>query len=458
VGLSDATLSPTESGTALEVAGDAHGARPGDLSVEVRDLSGNADLGRGYLSLPADGEVSTLLPLARLPELGGVAVIPDDALPLDNRRVFAAGHSGTVRLLLREEGPPSPVGLALAAGSPASGLTVSRVDAAGLVAQIAGADVVVLNDVPRLGPVEQQAVLDFHRGGGGVFVVLGRRAEPASWNGALLGELGVGALGAAETAAPGAAFRLRRSVAGHPVLAGFPARPGEPLSSGSFRTIPTLDLNGGPRARGGAPVRVLLEYDRAHPALVEAAHALVLMAELDPASSDFAVSGAFLPLLHQCAKVLARGTAAGSLEPGDRYSAPAGTGDWRIEDDQGQAVASEMASEAGATRIRSAPLERPGLYRVLQGGALRTTFAVNPARSESDLTPVPEASLVRAFPPGRAQILRPGADLARRVREARYGRELWSWFVIAALALLVAEMVVARWGMEARAPAPAMPA
>jgi hypothetical protein len=458
VGLSDANLSPTESGTALEVAGDAHDFRPGDLSVEVRDLSGDADLGRGYLSLPADGDASTLLPLARLPELGGVAAIPDDALPLDNRRVFAAGHSGTVRVLLREEGPASPVGLALAAGSPASGLSVARVDAAGLVAQIASADVVVLNDVARLGPIEQQAVLDFHRGGGGVFVVLGRQAEPAAWNGALLGELGVGALGAAESAAPGAAFRLRRAVAGHPVLAGFPARPGEPLSSGSFRTIPTLDLRGGPPApRGRAPVRVLLEYDRAHPALVEAAHALVLVVALDPSSSDFAVSGAFLPLLHQCAKVLARGTAAGSLEPGDRYSAPAGTGDWRIEDGEGQAVASEMATEAGATRIRSAPLERPGLYRVLQGGALRTTFAVNPARSESDLTPAPEASLVRAFPPGRAQILRPGADLARRVREARHGRELWAWFVIAALVLLVAEMVVARWGMEARAPAAAMP-
>jgi len=454
VGLSEAILSPAESGTALEVGGEAHGATPGDLSVEVRDLAGNADLGRGYLSLPADGEASTLLPLARLPELGGVAMIPDDALPLDNRRVFAAGHSGTVRVLLREEGSATPVGLALAAGSPASGLSVTRVDAAGLVARIGEADVVVVNDVPRLGPVEQQAVLDFHRGGGGLFVILGGHADPAAWNGSLLAELGVGTLGPSENAAPGATFRLRRAIAGHPVLAGFPARPGEPLSTGSFRSIPTLDRRGGPaaaRGRNAVPVRVLLEYDRAHPALVEAAHALVLVAALDPASSDFAVSGAFLPLLHQCAKVLARGTAAGSLEPGDRYSAPAGTGDWRIEDDQGQAVASEMVTEAGATRIRSAPLERPGLYRVLQGGALRTTFAVNPARSESDLTPAPEASLVRAFPPGRAQILRPGADLARRVREARYGRELWAWFVIAALLLLVAEMIVARWGMESRA-------
>jgi hypothetical protein len=192
---------------------------------------------------------------------------------------------------------------------------------------------------------------------------------------------------------------------------------------------------------------VLLEYDRARPALVEAPHALVFAAALEPAASDLPVSGAFLPLLHQCVKVLARGTAAGSLAPGERYSAPAGTGTWRIEDQEGREVPSELVAAGGATRLTSAPLERPGLYRVLQGGALRSTFAVNPAARESDLGAVPEAALLRAFPPGRAEVLRPGADLARRVHEARYGRELWAWFVIAALALLVAEMLLARWAM-----------
>jgi hypothetical protein len=459
VGLSDATLSPTESGTALSVAAIAHGARPGDLSVEVRDLAGDAELGRGYLSLPPDGEASTLLPLARLPERGGVAIVPDDALALDNRRVFAAGRSGTVTVLLREDGPPSPLRLALEAGGAASGLAVSVVDAGGLAARIGEADVVVLNDLPRLGPVEQQAVLDFYRGGGGLFVVLGAHADPAAWNASLLAELGAGALSPPEAAAAGAAWRLRRAVAGHPVLAGFPARPGEALSTGSFRSIPVLDLRAargaarpGP-SRTAASVRVLLEYDRTRPALVEAPHALVLAASLDPATSDFPVSGAFLPLLHQCVKVLARGTAAGSYEPGDRYSAPAGTGAWRIDDDQGRELASEMVSESGATRLLSAALERPGLYRVLRGGRLHTTFAVNPARRESDLTPLAEAALVRAFPAGHAQVLRPGADLARRVREARYGRELWAWFLIAALALLVTEMIVARWGMAPATPA-----
>jgi len=324
--------------------------------------------------------------------------------------------------------------------------------------RIAEADVVVLNDLARLGPIEQQAVLDFYRGGGGLFIVLGGRADPAFWNDALLREMGVGRIGNVESAAPGAVWRLRRAVAGHPALAGFPARPGEPLSTAGFRAIRPLDLaaSSGRASSAGAPARVLLEFDRARPALVEAPHALVFTAALDAQSSDFPVSGAFLPLLHQAVKVLARGTAAASLTPGERYSVPAGTGSWRIEDAQGREIASELVAEAGATRLRSAPIEKPGLYRVLKDGVLRNTFAVNPPAQESDLAAMPEAQLVRAFPDGRAQVLKPGADLTRRVREARYGRELWTWFVILALLLLIAESILGRWGMSA--PARAAPA
>ena len=110
----------------------------------------------------------------------------------------------------------------------------------------------------------------------------------------------------------------------------------------------------------------------------------------------------------------------------------------------------ELVAAAGATRLVSAPLERPGLYRVVQGATVRSTFAVNPDPRESDLAAIPETELLRAFPAGRAQIVHPGADLARCVREARFGRELWSWFVGLALSLLVVESVVGRLGMAGR--------
>jgi len=435
--LLDASPAPAENGAALSVTGVGFGATPGDLALSV--TAGDAEIGRGFLGLPARGEASALLPLSALPDEGGVVSIPDDALALDNRRWFAAGRSGTLRVLLREDGAPSALALALEAGSPASGLTVERVDAARLPARIGDADVVALSGLERLGPTELQAVLDYGRAGGALLLALDERADAGFWNETVLRDLGAGTLGAVERAEGGAAWRLTRAVAGHPVLAGFPARPGEPLSSARFRAVRAF--------RPGGSARPLLRFDAARAALVETPRALVLTTLLTPDASDFAVSGAFLPLAHQAVKVLARGTAAASLAPGERYTSPARSGTWRIEDGERREVPSELRAEGGSTRLVSAPLERPGLYRVLQDGRLRATVAVNPDVRESDLEPRPEAALLARFSGGRASILRGGDDLARRVREARYGRELWSWFVWLALALLVIETVVARWGM-----------
>jgi hypothetical protein len=444
VGLSEGVLAPTEGGVALSVTALARDASPGDLAVEAREIGTGFELGRGFLDVPQEGEAATLLPLARIPAEGGLAEIPDDVLALDNRRFFAAGRGGTQRVLLREDGGASALRFALEAGSPASGLAIERVDAAGLPGRLADADVVVLNDLERLGSSELQAVLDYHRAGGALFVVLGERADADFWNASVLGQLGAGRAGAVVQSAPGAAWRLTRATAGHAVLAGFPARPGEPLSNARFERIRPFALAPGARA--------LLRFDPSHPALIEAPHALLFAASLGPEASDFPVSGAYLPLLHQAVKVLARGTAAPSLEPGERYAAPATTGAWRIEDHDGREIRSETAASGGATRLLSAPLERPGLYRVLRNGALRSTFAVNPSPLEFDLGALDEQALVRAFPPGRARIMRPGGDLATRVREARFGRELWSWFVVLALLLLTVETVIARWGMPARTP------
>ncbi len=438
--LTDVQLAPSEQGGALAVTARAEGVTAGDLAVEVKDADGGASLGRGFLSMPERGEASTLVPLTAVPERGGVAELPADALPLDDRRVFASGRAGRLRVLLREDGGPRPLQLALEAGGEGSGLAVTTVSPEELPAKLADADVVVLDDLERMGAVESQALLDWYRAGGALFVVLGTRADAAAWNGSLLPALGVGALGEPANATAGAAWRLTRVVPGHAVLAGFPARPGEPLSSARFQTVRTLAPGRG---------RTLLEFDRSHPALVEAPHAMVFAAPMDLASTDLPVSGAFLPLVHQIVKVLGRGTAAASLVPGERYRAPASGGVWRIADEDGREVSSALEAGEGTTRLVSAPLERPGLYQVSQDGKPRASFAVNPDPRESDLTARDAAALAASFPSGHAQVVRPGADLAKRVREARYGRELWAWFIALALALLVAESVIGRWGMDA---------
>ena len=427
----------------LARAGDARGAAQGSDADGSALAPGDASLGRGFVSLGARGEGHTLLPLTRAPETGGEVLLPDDALALDNRCVFAAGRAGTLRVVLREDGPPSPLRLALEAGSPASGLSVRALDASQLAQGVGDADLLVVGDVERLGSSEMQRLLDFHRAGGGVLLVPGTRADLAFWND-LLHQLGAGTLGpdtpagGPGAAGSGAAWRLLRAVTGHAVLDGFPTRPGEPLTQARFTRVPEFTPAPG--------ARVLLRFDDAHAALVEAGRVLVLATPLDAARSDFALSGAFLPLVHQAARVLARGTAAPSLHPGDTWSAPA-SAEWRIEDETGHDIPVSVETSGGATRAVSVPLERTGLYRAFAGPELRASFAVNPDPAEGDLAPMPEASLIAAFPAGRARVLRVGDDLAARVREARFGRELWPEFVLLALLLLFAESVIGRWGM-----------
>jgi hypothetical protein len=459
--LTGAALAPSADPTqppALEVSAESFDAVSGsgaqDFALEARELARTSDardaakgggsapasdpsLGRGFVSLGARGEGHTLLPLARAPETGGEVLLPDDALALDNRCVFAAGRAGTLRVVLREDGPPSPLRFALEAGSPASGLTLRALDASQLAAGVGDADLLVIGDVERLGPSELQRLLDFHRAGGGVLLVPGTRADLAFWND-LLHQLNAGTLGADTPAATGASWRLLRAVTGHAVLEGFPERPGEPLTQARFTRVPVFTTAPG--------ARTLLRFDDSHAALVEAGRVLVLATPLDPARSDFALSGTFLPLVHQAARVLARGTAAPALHPGDTWSAPA-SAEWRIEDETGHDIPVTVETTGGATRAVSVPLERTGLYRAFAGPELRASFAVNPDPVEGDLAPMPDASLIAAFPGGRARLLRVGDDLAARVREARYGRELWPEFVLFALLLLFAESVIGRWGM-----------
>jgi len=455
--LADVALAPAaDAGQApsLEVTALSFDAVPGaaaqDFALEARELevgsasaAANLSLGRGFVSLGARGEGHALLPLARLPETGGEVLLPDDALGLDNRRVFAAGRAGTLNVVLREDGPPSPLRLALEAGSPASGLVVHTLDASQFARGIGDADLVVIGDVERLGPAETQALLDFHRARGGVLLVPGARADLAYWND-LMGSLGVGTLGPEDAAPAGAAWRLLRAVAGHAILDGFPSRPGEPLTQARFQRVHQF--------RPHASARVLLRFDEAHAALVETPRVLALATPLDPARSDFALSGAFLPLVHQAALVLARGTAAPSLAPGDRWSAPA-SAEWRAGDESSRDVPVHVESGGGAPRVVSAPLERTGLYRAFAGGRLRASFAVNPDPREGDLTPMPERTITAAFPAGTVRILRLGDDIAMRVRQARFGKELWPEFLILALILLVTESILGRWGMPAAVPA-----
>ena len=181
-------------------------------------------LGRGFVAMPEHGEADALLPLARLPGAGRRRDDPRRrAAARQPSRVRGGPLGNAARAACATEGRPvAAQARARGRARRPPGSRSRRVDAATAAGTTGGRRRAVLDDLERLGPAELQATLDYLRGGGAVLVALGRRADPTFWNSSLL--LGSRRRHAREISSrllAGAAWRLSRRAAGHPVLSGF---------------------------------------------------------------------------------------------------------------------------------------------------------------------------------------------------------------------------------------------
>jgi hypothetical protein len=439
---------------AAEVTVQAFGGASGEIAVGVR--ASGRELGRAFVAL-GSGEGSTLVPLASMPDGGGEAFLPEDALEIDNHRWFAAGPAGRTQVGLIEGGSlaASPMVLALLAGQEAGQVEFRRLEGATLSpGSLAGLDALVLNDVPTLGEAAMTAIVDYVRGGGALAVVLGERARPEFYGARLFPALSGIRLGDQRDAG-GGQWTMRLAAVGHPAFDGFSTRTGEPLTQATFKRAWTL--------RPGPATRVLARFATDLPALVEESRLLVFASDVDGKWNDFPTRGAFLPLWLQSLRAIARGASGEDLRPGQRLSVPVPVGerapDLRLTDPAGKVVALEQSLSDGARRLVSAPLVETGLYRLSAGTRRLREVAVNLDPRESDLTRMSPEAARRRWAAYKPVVLDGGGDLARRIREGRFGREIGGSLLWLALLCLVLETAIARLmtpggGMSPRNPIP----
>jgi hypothetical protein len=92
--------------------------------------------------------------------------------------------------------------------------------------------------------------------------------------------------------------------------------------------------------------------------------------------------------------------------------------------------------------------DKVGIYKFYSGGKLVDYFAVNPSPQESELKTFKrkeiEKFFAKEFPDARLTHLKNGEDVKSIIQRARFGTELWKYFLILVLLLAVAEMLVAR--------------
>ncbi len=306
----------------------------------------------------------------------------------------------------------------------------------------------MLNDVAELGENALAAVVDHARGGGGVAIVLGPRARATFYGARLFPALGGLRLGDAPRSAGSGQWTLRLAAPGHPAFEGF-AGDARAIRSRRPRSARRWPLSPGPSTR------VLARFAPDLPAIVEDGRLVVFASDVEGAWNDFPTRGAFLPLWIQSLTALAQGAASDDLRPGQRFSVAVPVGaqaaDLRFTDPAGRPIPLEQSLAEGRRRLVSPPLTQVGLHRLAAAGRPLRDVAVNLDPRESDLARLSPAEARARWSAYKPIVLEGDADLARRIREGRFGRELAGLLLLLAFLCLVAESAVGRLMTPSRA-------
>jgi hypothetical protein len=408
-------------------------------------------------SLPPHGRADVALNLSALPRDGAVVVqLGSDALEWDNRGYLVTGEPGARKVLL-VTGSVEGAGVsgengdegrflraALDPNNDAEFFRVKQVDAAALAdPSVWDADVVVLTDVGRLSDQAVENLIRFRARGGGILIGLGDRVDPRYYNTTILSPLSsIELLNVVQDEGGGTYRSLRPSVASHPIFAGFPIGPGDDLGSARFRKLVTC--------RVGSGARVVAEFGRDAPALVEEDGLFLFTSSLDGVWNDFVTSASFPPLLHQIVRYLAgrggsdrrAGLVGARLEtilPEGSVSGPVSC----LDPVGGQGQVGSVPVER-MVRLRSQPAPWPGVYRFIDAsGRPVASFAVNLDTNEGDLALAPVSAWHRLLG-AQTRDVNPSRPIARDLLTAGSGRELWRPILVLVLILLAVESLLGR--------------
>lgn len=302
--------------------------------------------------------------------------------------------------------------------------------------------VVILADVERLDAPALDGLKAFLSEGGGLLVFPGPHLDASAWSRDVLPRfLPAQVTG---TVGGGEAFTLARLDPSHALFE---------LFRGGEGGLPDVRFTRALAVRPESGTTTLASFSTGDPALLESAllpgRVLFFASSLDPAWSDFPLTGAFLPFLHEAVRYLAeaRGGGAGRVDVGAGAAlrvpvVPAGAVTLIAPDGSRRQVVAE-AGPGGYTLVLP-ETSTPGCYvfRSAAGDTLGA-FVANIAARESDFTRSRPEELEERIA-ARGAVLAANGDAAREIEVARRGREIGRSFLWAAALLLLAETWLAR--------------
>ena len=317
-------------------------------------------------------------------------------------------------------------------------------------------DVIVLANVDRLSPEESEAVADFLERGGGVLVLPGDRTDPAAWNAACF----EGARGwlPARIGPTDGRFGAG-AIAARPSPSSFEGGVLGPLGLGQNPALGTAGLFAAfalEPAATSPPAEVLGRLDSGGPWLVErpfgAGRAAIMAGPLDAEGGTLPANPDFVPLVHELIAHLADpGPDLAANRPGEPLdvpigAAPAGLDRIVVRTPSGRLGSASIDRSGGVAVARFEATDEPGLYRFEGPGGphLRVVRGGDIPADPDPLGPDDVAALAGGWP--LAFNDDPDA-LAASLRDDRSGigpRPLWRGLVLAALGGLCVEAWLTR--------------
>jgi len=313
---------------------------------------------------------------------------------------------------------------------------------------------IVLADVPRVTPEHAAAIEQYVQDGGSVIIFLGDTIQPEDYNTTLYRD-GRGLLPARISGIAGDPRRSSHvswvigSDSDHPLLQQFKGPKSSFLMSPQHYQHATLD------APESADAAVVFRYDNGKPALVEKTtgngRVLLFACSANDSWTDLPRRPGYLLLVQELAAYVVRDRQAGrNLIVGDVLSKTVDAaaimsdvsviGPGKIHDVQ-------VIPEGQSTRLRFDQTHRAGLYELRirrPDFSYSDYFSVNVDPAESDLRRLGPEELRRTFPGFKFEHLAGVAAVETSLREAFRRSDIWKQLLLAALALMCIETVLAQ--------------
>ncbi|MEK6289434.1 MAG: BatA domain-containing protein [Acidobacteriota bacterium] len=415
------------------------GAEEVDAAIELK--LNDLPVERKPLSLAAGTTVNVEFTGFNVPEGSNRASveITGDGFPLDNKFFFTIRRDNQTRVFAidtaaRGRSESFFLQQSLAAGE--NNQHALTVKTAGSVnpTELEPYRVVILNDAANINEGLASGLKNFVERGGGLILAAGKHTDASDFN-RLLGSIAPAQLG--EIVQPRGYALMSQVKTDHPIFNAF-ARSGR---------LTSTRIYGYHRATAKEGALTIAALDDGSPIIVEGSagrgKVLLVTTTLDTAWNDLPLTPMFLPLMRQMLEYLGGREAASSYTIGQAFTTPPdkdgslpavdSPGGKRIDDVRKNSSGEQSldASEIGFYRLR---------YRD------RDEFvAVNLDTKESDLTKLNVDELIASISPSADDKNAQPAQPPRLTAEEREARQrLWLPLLLTALALFVAEAVIAR--------------